>query len=233
MAIILRGKEGKISEKVIIVGNLERMKIVTSQLKDSELINEFAGYYAYTGKYNDEKFTVLFHGIGNASLSLIVQDLVSLGAKTVVRFGSATGISDRADAGTVVVPTGYSYNVGGFALQELGELVNFTAVGDLGLISTLVSNLNKANNIKCISGPMYTSDSIHTHDERLIQKWRSLNHLAIDLEGASLYFEGTRLGIRTGAVHLIYRNAVTGRSMKQEEITATEKELSRVILDSI
>ncbi|WP_054844976.1 phosphorylase family protein [Sulfuracidifex tepidarius] len=75
MAIILAGKEGKIGDKAIIVGNLERMKTVTSLLSNAESVNEFAGYYTYTGTYRDQKVTVTFHGIGNSSLSLIVNDL--------------------------------------------------------------------------------------------------------------------------------------------------------------
>lgn len=232
MAVILAGKEGRIGDKVIIVGNLDRMKTVTSLLSNVESVNEFAGYYTYTGTYKSQKVTVNFHGIGNSSLALIVNDLVSLGAKTIVRFGSATGINEKADAGTVVIPTGYSFNIGGFALQELGELVNFAAVGNINLIHDLNDRLNKSG-IKSITGPMFTSDSIHSHDEKMFQKWKSLNHLAVDLEGAGLYFEGTRLGISVASVHLIYRNVVTNNLMNKDEISKSEKDIAKVILDTV
>jgi uridine phosphorylase len=232
MAIILSGKEGKIAERVIIVGNLGRMKTITSMLNELETVNEFAGYYTYTGKYNGKSITVNFHGIGNSSLALITNDLISLGAKYIVRFGSATGVSDKADAGTAVVPIGYSYNIGGFALQELGEMINFAATGNLDLINLLVDSLKKSG-VKVATGNMFTSDSIHSHDEKFLQKWRSLNHLAVDLEGAALYFEGARHGISTGAVHLIYRNPMTGKSMSQADIERTEKEISKSILDAL
>ncbi|WP_256202490.1 phosphorylase family protein [Sulfuracidifex tepidarius] len=141
-------------------------------------------------------------------------------------------MSEKADAGTVVIPTGYSFNIGGFALQELGELVNFAAVGDVSLIHDLSDRLNKSG-IKSVTGAMFTSDSIHSHDEKMFQKWKSLNHLAIDLEGAGLYFEGVRLGINVASVHLIYRNVVTKNSMNKEDISKSEKEIAKVILDTI
>jgi len=78
---IINAKKEDISENVITVGNLNRQKTVNSLLTDVKKINEFAGYYAYTGKYRDEKITTVFHGIGTPSMALISNDLASLGAK--------------------------------------------------------------------------------------------------------------------------------------------------------
>ncbi|WP_054838007.1 hypothetical protein [Sulfuracidifex metallicus] len=66
------------------------------------------------------------------------------------------------------MPIGYSYNIGGFALQELGEMINFAATGNLDLINLLVDSLKKSE-VKVATGNMFTSDSIHSHDEKFLQ----------------------------------------------------------------
>ncbi|MQL56451.1 purine-nucleoside phosphorylase [Acidianus ambivalens] len=228
---LITAKPGDLGEKAIIVGNLQRMKTVSSLLEDSKLVSEFAGYYTYVGKYKGEKVSVVFHGIGIPSLTLVTHDLYNLGVKEIIRFGSATGLKD-VKPGEVVVPIGYSYNLGGTFYQYLnGEFTAYALTPDYELLNKVVNNLN-AKQLKVRVGNVFTSDALFTHSKEFLDKLSSRNHIAVELEGAGLYFLANLLGFKAVSVHLIYRNA-NGESMTAEDINKTEKVIAEALLESL
>ena len=228
---LITAKPGDLGEKAIIVGNLQRMKTVSSLLEDSKLVSEFAGYYTYVGKYKGEKVSVVFHGIGIPSLTLVTHDLFNLGVKEIIRFGSATGLKD-VKPGEVVVPIGYSYNLGGTFYQYLnGEFTSYALTPDYELLNKVVNNL-KSKNLSVRVGNVFTSDALFTHSKEFLDKLSARNHIAVELEGAGLYFLANLLGFKAVSVHLIYRNA-NGDSMTAEDINKTEKVIAEALLESL
>ncbi|AWR97938.1 purine-nucleoside phosphorylase [Acidianus sulfidivorans JP7] len=229
---LITAKEGELGEKSIIVGNIQRMKTVTQLLDNPKLVSEFAGYTTYVGTYKGEKVSVVFHGIGIPSLTLITHDLYNLGVRKIIRFGSATGLKN-VKAGDVVVPIGYSYNLGGTFYQYLsGEFTSYALTPDYELLNTVVNNLkNKSLNVKV--GNVFTSDALMTHSKEYLEKLAARNHLAVELEGAGLYFLANLLGFKAVSIHLIYRNGLTGEAITQDKINEEEKKIGEAILESI
>ncbi|AWR93279.1 purine-nucleoside phosphorylase [Acidianus brierleyi] len=229
---LITANVGDLGEKSIIVGNLQRMKTVTSLLDNPKQVSEFAGYYTYVGNYKGEKVSVVFHGIGIPSLTLVTHDLYNLGVKEIVRFGSATGLKD-VKPGQVVVPIGYSYNLGGTFYQYLnGEFTSYALTPDYDLLNKVVGNL-KQKSLEVRVGNVFTSDALFTHTKDYLEKLSSRNHLAVELEGAGLYFLGNLMNFKTVSIHLIYRNGITGESLSQEEISNKEKTIAQAILESL
>ncbi|WP_369611140.1 purine-nucleoside phosphorylase [Sulfurisphaera javensis] len=228
---LITAKEGELGDKAIIVGNIQRMKTVVQLLENPKLVSEFAGYTTYVGTYKGEKVSVVFHGIGIPSLTLVTHDLYNLGVRKIVRFGSATGLKD-VKAGEVVVPIGYSYNIGGTFYQYLGEYFSYALTPDYELLNKVVENLKKKN-LSVRVGIVYTSDALMTHSKEFLEKVSARNHIAIELEGAGLYFLGNLLNFKALSVHLIYRNGLTGDSLTQDKINEEEKIIAQAILESL
>jgi DeoD family purine-nucleoside phosphorylase len=229
MAIIKADKE-KISDKVVILGNLDRQKTINSYLKNAEKISEFAGYHAYTGEYKGEKITTIFHGIGIPSMALIVDDLISMGARKIVRFGSSNAVSEKVKPGTAVLPIGYSYYPGGVFRQYLKDDYSIALTPDYTMLKGGEEKLKNAG-IKTMIGNVFTSDALMTHNKEFAEKLGRDGHLALELEGAGLYFIAKLKGASALSVHLAYGNLITGESLNAEEITEKEKIISESILD--
>ncbi|ARM76734.1 purine-nucleoside phosphorylase [Acidianus manzaensis] len=229
---LITAKEGELGTKSIIVGNIQRMKTVTQLLENPKLVSEFAGYTTYVGTYKGEKVSVVFHGIGIPSLTLVTHDLFNLGVREIIRFGSATGLKG-VKAGEVVVPIGYSYNLGGTFYQYLGgEFTSYALTPDYELLNKVVANLkNKSLSVKV--GNVFTSDALMTHSKEYLEKLSARNHLAVELEGAGLYFLANLLGFKAVSIHLIYRNGLTGDSISQDKINEEEKKIGEAILESL
>jgi purine-nucleoside phosphorylase len=81
-------------------------------------------------------------------------------------------------------------------------------------------------------GNVFTSDALFTHSKEFLDKLSSRNHIAVELEGAGLYFLANLLGFKAVSVHLIYRNA-NGESMSAEDINKTEKVIAEALLESL
>ena len=231
MAIIQANKED-IGENVITVGNLNRQKTVNSLLTGVKQVNEFAGYYAYTGKYNGEKVTTVFHGIGTPSMALISNDLASLGAKKIVRFGSGFSVTPDLKAGELAVVMGYSYNPNGTFYQYLKDNMSIALTPDYSLLRKLTDNLDEKS-LKYRAGNVFTSDALQAHDSEFIKKLDERNQIAVELEGAGLYFMAGIKKFKTVSMHLIYGNLATNESLSPENINKTEKEAAQALIETI
>lgn len=227
---IIKAENGEISDKVIIVGNLDRQKTVNSYLDNVKKISEFAGYHTYTGEYNGKKITTVFHGIGIPSMALIVDDLISAGAKKIVRFGSAFSISRDVKPGTAILPIGYSHYFGGVFRQYLKDEYSIALTPDYSLLSAEYGKLSE-NAIDTIVGNVFTSDALSTHNKEFAEKLNKDGNIAIELEGAGLYFIARLKGIKALSVHLAYGNLITGESLESSKITEKEKVISKTLLD--
>ncbi len=232
MALLLEAKKGDIAEKVIVVGNLNRLEIVKSMLTSPRLVNQAFGFTAYTGKYKDEDLTVIFHGIGIPSLALVTEELYNLGAKYLIRFGSCSSIKPDIPPASYIIPTGYSYNIGGYLYQYTGELVSLAAVPDFKLVRAIAENLEK-NNLEYYAGPVFTSDSIYTHNQAFSKKWADRNHIAVELEGAALLLTSMLKGIHAASLHVAYANLYTGETADYNKIVERERIVGKILIDTL
>ncbi|WP_048059407.1 purine-nucleoside phosphorylase [Picrophilus oshimae] len=219
-----------VSENVIIVGNLERQRTVNSFLGNLEKVSEFAGYTSYQGEYNNKKVTTVFHGIGIPSISLITDDLISLGARRIIRFGSCNAIKEEIEPGSVVIPQGYSYNFGGTFRQYLNDEYSYSLIPDYDLMLNTVNELESLG-IKTFKGRVFTSDALFTHSREFIEKMAKDNHMALELEGAGLYLIAGLKNVKALSVHLAYGNLLNNKKMDASEISEKEKLIAKGILN--
>ncbi len=88
MPIHLRVSPGDIAERVVIVGDPERARQLSGLLVGARLVNENRGLMTYTGRYNGIDITVATHGIGAPSAAIVIEELISMGARLIVRLGT-------------------------------------------------------------------------------------------------------------------------------------------------
>jgi len=103
---------------------------------------------------------------------------------------------------------------------------------DYSLLRKLTDNLDKKS-LKYKTGNVFTSDALQTHDEEFVKKLSERNQIAVELEGAGLYFMANIKKFKTVSMHLIYGNLVTNESLSPEDINKTEKEAAGALIESI
>ncbi len=182
----IRIEPSQLAEKVVVVGDPARAKYLAEHfLDDAELVNTERCFNIYTGYYRGERISVAVHGIGAASAAIVFEELRMLGAKVMIRLGTAGGLIPQLDIGDAVVATGAAYIHGG----TIGSYVP-----DACMVATpnpiLTTKLyEKAENIhgRVFLGPVFSSDAFYAEDKDFVAKWSRRGIIAVEMEVATLY----------------------------------------------
>ncbi|WP_054856719.1 purine-nucleoside phosphorylase [Vulcanisaeta sp. JCM 16159] len=234
MPIHLRVNPGDIAERVVIVGDPERARQLSELLVGARLVNENRGLITYTGKYNGIDITVATHGIGAPSAAIVIEEMISMGARFIVRLGTAGALRREIGIGDVVVPTGSAYNYGGIYTQYLGSFIAYPAIPDYHLMGELVRSLESMN-IKPWVGPVYSSDAFYA-EEDLVNVLGSRGFLGVEMETAILFLLGLIRNVKTAAVLIISNNLTEGRAgrfLTASELRDTVLRVGKAVLNAL
>ncbi|WP_069806933.1 purine-nucleoside phosphorylase [Vulcanisaeta thermophila] len=207
--IHLRVNPGDVSDRVVIVGDPDRARLLSSMLRGSRLVNENRGFITYTGEYDGVGITVATHGIGAPSASIVIEELISMGARVIIRLGTVGSLRRDVGIGDVVVPTGSAYNYGGIYTQYLGPHICYPAVPSPEVTMELLRQLEGIG-LRVFVGPVYSSDAFYA-EEDLVSVLGSRGFLGVEMETAILFILGMLRGVKTGAVLVVSNNLTEGR----------------------
>jgi uridine phosphorylase len=93
-----------LAERVLLPGDPRRALSVAQDLLDKPLMfNHSRGLWGYTGvAADDELLTVQATGMGGPSAAIVVEELIALGARRLVRIGTCGALDGRIAAGELV-----------------------------------------------------------------------------------------------------------------------------------
>jgi uridine phosphorylase len=94
----------ELAERVLLPGDPHRALAVAQALMEQpKMFNHHRGLWGYTGTGRDgELLTVQATGMGGPSAAIVVEELISLGAKTLIRIGTCGALTDRHALGQVL-----------------------------------------------------------------------------------------------------------------------------------
>jgi 5'-methylthioadenosine phosphorylase len=208
---------GDIADVAVISGDPARIEQLSKMLRDPKLVNTNRGFTTYTGYYGDKRITLATHGIGGPSTAIVVEELHMLGAKAIVRFGTAGGLVSGLGIGDFVVPTGAAYPQG--SLMEYFEDGSLPAVPDFGLAQALIESCNRAG-LKHREGLVYSSDAFYSQDFVSLEPWVSRGVIAVEMECATLFTLGLLRSFKTAAL-LMLSNSLVNQS--EADLAQAEK----------
>ncbi|ABL77470.1 purine-nucleoside phosphorylase [Thermofilum pendens] len=225
-------KPEDIAPRVIASGDPARVKQLSSYLDNPRLVNENRGFLVYTGTYKGVPVTVATHMIGAPSAAIVFEELIMLGAKLIVRFGTCGGFLPEMRVGDFVIATGASYSGGGtMNTYSPGECM--AAVPDYDVLSALVESASR-HGLKYFLGPVVSSDNFYSGIEYL-NRWINRGMIAVDMEAATLFVVGRLRRVKTGASFVV--SDVIGEAYKKmataEELREAVDKASRAVLDAV
>ncbi len=122
-------KPENIGEKVILVGDPERVKKVSKSFKKVHFESENREFHSITGIYKNQKITVLSTGIGTDNIDIVLNELdvlanldlkkkkwkKSFKSLKILRLGTTGGVQERHSVGTIV-GSAYALDLGALHL---------------------------------------------------------------------------------------------------------------------
>ena len=204
---------GEVGRYVILPGDPKRCASIAKYFDDAHLVADSREFITYTGTLLGEKVSVCSTGIGGASASIAMEELVQCGADTFVRVGTCGGMDLDVKGGDIVVATGAIRMEG--TSKEYAP-IEFPAVANLDVVNALVSSAEKLG-ANCHTGVVECKDSFygqHSPETKPVsyelenkwEAWLRLGTLASEMESAALFVVASYLKVRCGSTFLVVAN---------------------------
>ncbi len=225
-------KPGDIAPRVVASGDPARVKQISTLLEDVRLVNENRGFLVYTGKWRGVDVTVATHGIGAPSAAIVFEELIMLGAKLIVRFGTCGGFLKEMRVGDFVIATGASYVPGGtLSTYTKGDCL--VAVPDYEVLKSLVEKAEERG-LRYFLGPVISSDNFYAGID-FLNEWIKRGMIAVDMEAATLMVLSRIRGVKAGAAFVVSDviGEVYAKMATAEELREAVDKASRAVLDAV
>ncbi len=232
--IHIKARKGDIAERVIVAGDPARVEQVSKELLiDVKLVNTNRGFIAYTGKYDGVPVSIVVHGVGVPSSVLVLEELIMLGAKAIVRLGSCGAMIKGMRIGDIVIPTAAAYYPGGAYYQYMGEHACAPTAPDFELLKNLVEAAEEMR-IKYYLGPILTSDAFYAEDPQFAKRWASRGVLAVEMECSGLFMIGHMRGVKVAAILVVSDSLVEDLGFAgAEELREYALKAARITLEAL
>jgi uridine phosphorylase len=181
-----------LAERVLLPGDPHRaLQVAQHLLERPRMLNHHRGLWGYTGQAPDgEPLSVQATGMGGPSTAIVVEELIVLGARTLVRIGTCGALDPSLALGDLIVAREALAADGASAALGAGE----RARADESLSHALAL---------AASAPEATVASVDLYyDDRLgpAAGWRERGAVAVEMEAATLLRLGEMRGVRAGCL---------------------------------
>ena len=206
-------RDGDVGEYVILPGDPKRCAKIAEYFDNPKLIADKREFVTYTGYLNGKKVSVTSTGIGGASASIALEELVKVGAKTFIRVGTCGGIDINVKGGDIVIATGAIRMEGTskeYAPIEFPAVANFDVTNALVQASEQMGFTNHVGVVQCKDSfyGQHNPEKMPVSYELLNKwdAWKRLGCLASEMESAALFVVSSYLKVKTGSVFLVVAN---------------------------
>jgi DeoD family purine-nucleoside phosphorylase len=180
-----------LAERVLLPGDPHRALAVAQHLLDGpKMFNHSRGLWGYTGMAADgEPLTIQATGMGGPSAAIVVEELIALGARRLVRIGTCGALAGGLALGDLVAAESVLPADG--ASAALGA--NGSLAADPGLLDRLVAA--GARPVMVV-----TSDLFYDPREGQVGEWVERGAVAVEMEAAAILLVAARRGVKAACV---------------------------------
>ena len=225
---------GEIGEYVLLPGDPARSDIAAKYLDDAQLMANNREHRTFTGFYKGVKISITSTGMGCPSAAIAAEELINIGAKTLIRIGSSAALDPRIQIGDLMVTTGAMKNEGTsrFYVPE-----GFPAVPDLELTMLLLQTARElSGGTGVYAGITSSDDAFYGESEEFIDRLRSYRVMNLDMESSALYTIAHLRGVRAATINGTSGNLTNADviyTRKNEKLhDAWEREI-QIVLETI
>jgi len=206
----------ELAERVLLPGDPHRALHVAQALLDKPLMfNHHRGLWGYTGAARDgAPLTVQATGMGGPSAAIVTEELVDLGARTLIRIGTCGALREETALGTLL-PVAAALAADG-ASRALGA--DGRVVADPEITAALADAAGQEP-VTCAS-----TDLFYDPRPELPAAWEGAGAAVVEMEAAALMQVATRRGARAGCLLAVSDQIARGRG----RVRATPEELERM-----
>jgi uridine phosphorylase len=203
-----------LAERVLLPGDPHRALAVAQEvLEEPKMFNHHRGLWGYTGRARDgDLLSVQSTGMGGPSAAIVVEELIDLGARTLLRIGTCGAIRAGFATGSLVAAEEVIATDGTSA--ALGAGPRLTPDDDL-LTALLATGPDPAT--------VLSTDLFYDPRDDVTPRWVDAGADVVEMEAAALLAVADRRGVAAAVVL-----AVTDQLHGEARERITREDLERV-----
>lgn len=216
----------ELAPRVLLPGDPHRaLAVAQSLLEQPKMFNHHRGLWGYTGVAADGgQLTVQATGMGGPSAAIVIEELIELGARTLVRIGTCGAIDGSLAIGSVLAVER--------ALAEDGASQALGADGGVEPDPALTAALRDACDGAAVVA--VSSDLFYDRRDGAEQGWLERGASVVEMEAATLFQLGLVHGVSAGCVLGVTDVLGSGRErIGQEELAELGVRLGEVAFDAL
>ncbi|HET6380297.1 MAG TPA: purine-nucleoside phosphorylase [candidate division Zixibacteria bacterium] len=222
--IHLHAEPGDYAPLVMLPGDPNRARRIAERFDGgvgsdggARQVNAHRGLLGFTGTVGGRPVSVQTTGMGTPSLSIVVEELLRLGAKQLIRVGTCGGIAPGVKTGDLVIATSAAPTDGATRTYLHGE--PYAPTADFALTHALVHAAEEAG-VPAHVGQVASVDVFYNTDPDYASRWRARGVLAFEMEASALFYLAAREGAQAAC-------ALVVSDVLSEEATSEETYLSQ------
>jgi len=200
MPIHLKVKKGDYAPTVLLVGDPGRAEKIGQILKKTKLVNENRGLLGYTGIYKDKEVSVQTTGIGCPSAAIVVEELIQVGVKRLIRIGTCGAIAKNIKPLDIVAAVAASPFDGTTATYLNGEPHAPYATFE---ILKVAYDVAQHMGISVYFGGIASVDVFYNPFPDYVPKLRAKGILAVEMETSLIYSLANRSNLQAASFVLV------------------------------
>lgn len=230
MPLHVRGNPGDVAPFVLLPGDPNRADwIAQNFLEDLKTYTTYRALYGYTGTYKGLPLSVQATGMGCPSTAIVVEELVALGARAMIRVGTCGVFTDTMKAPELVIVQG-SIPYDGTTRQYLNGLP-YTAIPDWDTLETLVQSA-RAEGFPHHVGLNVTEDAFYSPQEHHGARFTQYGAISVEMESSALFLIAKMRRVRAGTVLAVVNKVGDSEFVAPELIQTGVERMTKTALEA-
>ena len=229
--------KGDIADIVLLPGDPGRVSLIAPLFDSFEVLASNREYTVGTGMYHGRKISVCSTGIGAPSTEIAVVELAELGAKALIRIGGCGVLKKEIACGDLVINPAAIRRGGSSIFYAPAE---YPAVASYEVVECLkeaakARGKRSWTGISASIGSFFAGQGrpaagISFHSDDLIDQYKKLRVVNMEMESETIFTLGTLLGVYTGSVCAVHANRETDEWLSDFE--PAQREMCLTALDA-
>lgn len=194
----VRSQQGEVAPLVLLPGDPDRATLIAERFfEDARQTTSYRHLYGYTGRYKGMDVSVQTTGMGCPSLAIVVEELITLGVRTLVRVGTCGAVAAEVVPGDLVIANA--------SVPADGTTRAYLAGGPHAPVATfevtraMADVAGRAGHRHHV-GLIQTEDAFYVTSPADLPELRSRGVLGIEMEASALFTLGALRGVETGCI---------------------------------
>jgi 5'-methylthioadenosine phosphorylase/purine-nucleoside phosphorylase len=212
MPIHVRAEPGQYAEACLVPGDPLRAKYVAETfLEGVEARNTERGMLGYSGTFQGAAVSVQSTGMGCPSAAIVIEELVQLGVKRLLRIGTCGGLQPDLGLGDLIVAVS-AVPADSTATHLVGGEPH-APTADWELVHGAVHHAKELGRPLRV-GPIVSSDLFYNPDDGQYQRWSDRGILAVEMEASVLFTLGALRKVQAGCLLTVSDVVVEGEFVR-------------------